>query len=88
MAGAEFARLERRPIGAHIEALDTRAELARLAQALNVVARLEAFAVSATHIIQKKDNKTDYFLLELTQDGNEIVITQYKTSEFDRATHD
>ena len=55
---------------------------------MNVIPRLEAFAVSASHIIQKKDNKTDYFLLELTQGGNEIVVTQYKTSEFEKATGD
>lgn len=88
MAGAEFARFERRSVGTHVEGVDTQKELARLAQTLNVVARLEAFAVSATHIIQKKDNKTDYFLLELTEDGNEIVITQYKTADFDKATQD
>ena len=88
MAAAEFARLERRAVGNHVAGIDTRGELTRLAHSLNVIARLEAFAVSATHIIEKKDNKTDYFLLELTQDGSEIVITQYKTSEFDRATQD
>jgi len=88
MAGAEFAYLERRPVGGHVIGVDSRAELARLAQILNVVARLEAFAVSATHIIQKKDNKTDYFLLELTEGGVEVVITQYRTSDFDRATQD
>jgi len=86
MASAEFAKLERRPAGAHVEGIDTHAELSRLAHQLNVVKRLNAFAVSANHIIQKSDNKTDYFLLELTEDGSKIVVTQYKMSEFDRAT--
>ena len=66
--------------------IDTHTELRRLATRLNVVKRLNAFAVSANHIIQKRDNKTDYFLLELTEDGSKILITQYKTSEFERAT--
>lgn len=88
MAGAEFARIERRPIGEHVHEVDTRTELGRLAAELNVIPRLEAFAVSASAIIQKKDNKTDYFLLELTEGGNEIVVTQYKTAEFEKATRD
>lgn len=86
MAGAEFAKLERRPVGSYVDGIDTNAELRRLAEQLNVVARLNAFAVSANHIIQKRDNKTDYFLLELSNDGNRIQVTQYKTSEFERAT--
>lgn len=86
MAGVEFARLERRPVGPHAEGVDTNAELRRLAAKLNVVARLNAFAVSANHVIQKPDNRTDYFLLELTNDGNTILITQYKTAEFASAT--
>lgn len=88
MAGAEFAKIERRPVGVHMDGVDTKSELGRLAQDLNVLARLDAFAVSATHIIQKRDNKTDYFLLELTEGGNEILITQFKTSEFERATQE
>ena len=86
MAAAEFAKIERRPIGADVEDEDTNAELRRLADLLNVITRLNAFSVSANHIIQKRDNKTDYFLLELTEDGSKILITQYKTSEFERAT--
>lgn len=86
MAGAEFAKLEHRPIGADVEGVDTNAELQRLATILSVVARLNAFAVTANHIVQKRDNKTDYFLLELTSDGSTIRVTQYKTSEFERAT--
>ena len=86
MASAEFARLEKCPPGAHVEGIDTHAELSRLAHQLNVVKRLNAFAVSANHIIQKSDNKTDYFLLELTDEGSKILVTQYKTSDFERAT--
>lgn len=85
-ASAEFAKLENRPIGSHAEGKDTHAELSRLAHQLGVVKRLNAFAVSADHILKKSDNKTDYFLLELTEEGGKILITQYKTSDFERAT--
>ena len=86
MASAEFAKIENRPVGADVDGIDTHSELRRLAENLSVVARLNAFAVSANHIVQKRDNKTDYFMLELTNDGNTILVTQYKTSEFERAT--
>lgn len=86
MASAEFSKLENCPPGGHVEGIDTHAELAKLAHQLNVVKRLNAFAVSANHIIQKSDNKTDYFLLELTDEGSKILVTQYKMSEFERAT--
>ena len=45
---------------------------------------MKAFAVSAKYIIEKNDNDTNYFLLELAE--NTINITKYKLSEFDRAT--
>lgn len=86
MASAEFAKLERRPLGSFADGKDTKAELARLAHQLSVVKRLKAFAVTANHIIEKSDNRTDYFLLELTEDGSRIFVTQYKMSDFDRAT--
>lgn len=84
MASAEFAKLEQRPVGAFAVGKDTHAELGRLAHQLSVVKRLQAFAVSANHIIEKSDSSTDYFLLELTD--NNIKITKYKVSEFERAT--
>jgi ppGpp synthetase/RelA/SpoT-type nucleotidyltranferase len=86
MASAEFAKLEKRPAGDDVNEIDTLAELKRLAAQLNVVTRLNAFAVSANHIIQKIDSKTDYFLLELTEEGSKVLITQYKTAEFQKAT--
>lgn len=86
MASAEFAKLEGCPVGAHVDGIDTKAELSKLAHQLNVVKRLNAFAVSANHIIQKHDDKTDYFLLELTDEGSKILITKYKVADFGRAT--
>lgn len=85
-AGAEFAKLERRPIGTIPEGVDSNVELMRLERKLNVVTRLNAFAVSADYIMQKQDGKTDYFLLELTEHAKKIMVTQYETSQFERAT--
>lgn len=85
-AAAQFAKLERRPIGAIPEGADSHSELMRLEKKLNVVARLNAFAVSADHIMQKQDGKTDYFLLELTDHARKIIVSQYATSDFERAT--
>jgi Region found in RelA / SpoT proteins len=86
VASAEFSKLEKRPVGKDVKTIDTLAELRRLSTELNVVAKLNAFAVSANHITQRADGKTDYFLLELTEEGSTINITQYKTSEFNKAT--
>jgi len=85
-AGAEFAQLEKRPIGTIPEGADSHKELMRLEKKLNVVARLNAFAVSADHIMKKQDGKTDYFLLELTDHARKIVVSQYSTSAFELAT--
>jgi Region found in RelA / SpoT proteins len=85
-ASAEFAKLEDRPVGSHADGKDTNAELSRLAHQLNVVKRLNAFAVSTKHIIQKSENKTDYFLLELNNDGSQVTVRQYKVSDFESAT--
>lgn len=85
-AAAEFAKLERRPIGKIPEGVDANKELVRLAKKLNVIQRLNAFAVSAEHIMKKHDGKTDYFLLELTDHARKILVTQFATSEFERAT--
>lgn len=84
--GNEFALLEKRPIGENVEGLNTAVETRRLASKLNVAARLSAFTVSTDHIIQKGDSKTDYYLLELTNDAKEIRITKYKQSQFEIAT--
>lgn len=84
--GAEFAKLEKRPLGANVAGVDTGAETQRLAEQLKVAARLKAFTVSANHITKKDDNKTDYFLLELRDNAKHIHVTQFQTAEFEKAT--
>ena len=85
-AAAQFAKLESRPVGTIAEGLDSHSELMRLEKKLNVVTRLNAFAVSAEHMTKKKNGKTDYFLLELTDHARQIIVTQYVQSSFERAT--
>ncbi len=85
-ASAEFAKLEKRPVGDHLDGIDTKAELQRLSETLNVVKRLNAFAVSTQYVATKQDNKTDYFLLELTSETNAITVTQFASSDLDTAT--
>lgn len=85
-AAAQFAKLEKRPTGAIPDGIDPNKELKRLEKKLNVVARLNAFAVTADYITKKHDGKTDYFILELTENAGKIVVYQFKTSEFERAT--
>ncbi len=87
-AGSEFAKLEKRPTLASVEGIDTARETKRLASQLKVEARLRAFTVSADHITQKSNSKTDYYLLELTNDAKEITIRKYKQSQFEIATND
>lgn len=83
---AEFAKAEKRPVDVALREIDTASESKRLAELLNVVVRLNAFAVSVSYITKKLDNKTDYFLLELTEHATSITVTQFGTANFDDAT--
>ncbi|MBT0663534.1 (p)ppGpp synthetase [Geobacter pelophilus] len=85
-ASAEFAKLEKRPTGEHLNGIETKTELRNLANSLNVVNRLNAFAVSTQYVATKHDNKTDYFLLELTNQAQAIMVTQFASSDLDKAT--
>ena len=63
--------------------------MVRLAKKLNIVQKLKAFTIVAKHITdktRKRDNKTDYFLLELTNHAQAITVTQYASVNFDQAT--
>lgn len=83
---AEFAKLEKRPVGKNVGGVDTNFETKRLAKELNVAVRLQAFTVSANHITKKNDNKTDYFLLELHDNAKNIIVKQFTTAQFESAT--
>ena len=85
---AEFARLENRSIGEYINGEFTYKELKRLENNLNAVNRLHAFAITTQHIAQQPRNKSDYFLLQLSGNPQEITVTQYPTSLLQVATND
>ena len=85
---AEFARLENRPIGEHIDGDIAYKEIKRLENNLNAVNRLHAFAITTQHIAKQPRNKSDYFLLQLSGDPQEITVTQYPTSQLQKATND
>lgn len=82
---AEFAKLEKTPTGI-VDDIDTKAEVIRLAHKLNVINLLNAYAVSTKYVTKKNDNKTDYFLLELTEHAHQLRVTQFGPSELQIAT--
>jgi hypothetical protein len=86
-ASAEFAKLERRAISSNLKNVDTLSELKRLAEKLNVVDLLDAFAISASHLTSKNVNKSDYFLLELSENAQKINAHQFTVSQLGKATN-
>jgi len=82
----EFSILESRPKIKELSNANTLPRLISLEEKLNAVARLRAFAVSAQYVTRKKDNKSDFFLLELDSKKNEILVGQYATGELNKAT--
>lgn len=85
-ASAEFAKIERRPIGSNVEGIDTHSELTTLTEKLKVSALLKAFTVTANHITNNSGGENDYFLLELKNNAKEMKITQYKSNDLTAAT--
>lgn len=87
-ASAELARLESRSIGEHVEGIDTKAELKRLATKLNAVERLSAFTVSTDFIVGRIQSKSDYFILDLSESAKEISVTRFSSGELEKATNE
>jgi RelA/SpoT family protein len=85
---AEFAKLERRPVGSHIGGIDTRTEVLRLERKLNAMNRLSAFAITTQHIERQKEKKSDYFLLRLEGDPQTISVTRYPAGRIELATQE
>lgn len=85
-AGAEFAKFEHRPVSEDLIDIDTSSKLQQLTRSLNVVDRLNAFAVTTQHVISKTDSKTDYFLLELVTADQIIKVRKFRSSELSQAT--
>ena len=83
----EFALIEKSKAGNVAFGIDTKSEVMRLSQKLNVIKLLKAFAVTTQHLTKQNDNKTDYYLLELTNHATQIVVTQFPASELVNATN-
>lgn len=82
----EFALLEKSKAGNVAFGIDTRAKVISLSHKLNVIKLLSAYAVTIQHLTKRSDNKTDYFLLELTEHATQIYITQFPPSKLQQAT--
>ena len=82
----EFSLIEKSKAGKLAFGIDTKAEVIRLSRKLNVVKLLNAFAVTTQHITKQTDNRTDYFLLELTNHASQITIFQFIPSKLEEAT--
>jgi hypothetical protein len=85
-ASVEFAKIEKCPVGAVGEQIDTLAEVKRLAAKLNVLNKLNAFAVSTRHLSKMADSTNAYFLLELTDNATTIRVSKFLSSRLTEAT--
>lgn len=82
----EFSLLEKSKAGNVAFGIDTKAKVINLSHKLNVVKLLSAYAVTIQHLTKRSDNKTDYFLLELSEHATQIYITQFSPSKLQQAT--
>jgi ppGpp synthetase/RelA/SpoT-type nucleotidyltranferase len=87
-ASAEFAKLEGRKIGLHVEGIDTKKELKGFLEKLNVLSKLDAFSESSKFIFSSKKKEFDYFLLDMKHTLTSAVVTVrgYKAAELRQAT--
>lgn len=85
-ASAEFSKLEKRPVGEHLQGVNTLELTKTLAKELSVIEKLNAFALSSNTIAKKQINKSDYFILELIENASMVRIHQYPQSQLKEAT--
>ena len=88
MAAAELAKLEKRPIGEHVDGVDTRAELIRLETKLNAFERLNMIRFATKFSEQKRVSKSDYFLIDVDYREREIFTNRYAPGQLAQATRD
>lgn len=86
LVSVEFALIEKSKAGNIAFGIDTKAEVIRLSNKLNVVKLLGAFAVTTQFLTKRNDNKTDYFLLELSAHATQITVAQFAASKLELAT--
>jgi ppGpp synthetase/RelA/SpoT-type nucleotidyltranferase len=90
---AEFSRLESKPIGTHVDGIDTLKEAISLEKKLTAIEKLKAFTVTTDIIIGRRSQhrraeikNTDYLILELEENAKQIRITQYSQKELQNAS--
>jgi len=82
-ASAEFAKLEDRPVGAHVEGINTKEELKKSLEALNVIKKLRAYSASSNFLASRESAEFSYFLLTISHSGEDVSIEVegYRLSE-------
>lgn len=86
LASIAFEDIESRNL-ARNSGTKERSDLIKYIERLNVLPRLNAFAVSTRHLGNDKKNKHDYFLLTLEIDKSNIKIKRFPPEKIDDATH-
>jgi ppGpp synthetase/RelA/SpoT-type nucleotidyltranferase len=80
-----FADIENRKLSKNANTSE-RLELIDAIEALNVLPRLRAFAVSTQLVGKDKKNQRDYFLLVLKIDESRIQVNRFSGDQLDKAT--
>lgn len=87
-ASAELAKREGCPVDPILAGYDTREELRKLSNILNVAARLRTFAVTTQVLGKKQKNHRGLFLLTLNTKDSVVQVRQFDTLEFEIATNE
>lgn len=85
-ASTEFALLEKHPINNNLAGLDTKNELKRLLNDLQVIPKLKAFSVTTHHLTKIPNNKNEYHILILNTKDASIALLTFPLSELQQAT--
>jgi len=85
-ASAEFSLLEKCPIDKTLESLDTKNELKRLLDELQVIPKLKAFSVTTRHLTKIPNNKNEYHILILNTKDASIALLTFPLSKLQEAT--
>ena len=82
-ASAEFAKLEDRPVGAHVDGINTKEELKKSLSALNVISKLRAYSASSNFLASKESTEYSYFLLTISHNEEDVNVDVqgYRMSE-------
>ncbi len=88
-ASAEFAKLEGREAGLHVDGVNTKNEMKKYLSKLSVMGKLSAFSESSRFISDRQSSKDfDYFLLNMKHENGAVTVTVngYKSAQLQVAT--